>query len=128
MFWKKYFSDGFYRQVNQISGAHNTLDKQTPSKPKKKQNSKGLAPSVVRFYSCVHVCRSWQHHRVSFGEFVGHKMRVIQLVNESLYFLLISVVYCLILIQYLQSWFSNSRVQRSHLGNTLKIQFPETHR
>ncbi|XP_037351528.1 denticleless protein homolog isoform X1 [Talpa occidentalis] len=38
--------DGFYRQVNQISGAHNTLDKQTPSKPKKKQNSKGLAPSV----------------------------------------------------------------------------------
>ncbi|XP_017454503.1 denticleless protein homolog isoform X2 [Rattus norvegicus] len=38
--------DGFYRQVNQISGAHNTADKQTPSKPKKKQNSKGLAPSV----------------------------------------------------------------------------------
>ncbi|KAM5144032.1 denticleless protein homolog isoform 2-T3 [Callospermophilus lateralis] len=38
--------DGFYRQVNQISGAHNTSDKQTPSKPKKKQNSKGLAPSV----------------------------------------------------------------------------------
>ncbi|XP_055966750.1 denticleless protein homolog [Sorex fumeus] len=38
--------DGFYRQVNQISGAHNTGDKQTPSKPKKKQNSKGLAPSV----------------------------------------------------------------------------------
>ncbi|XP_049724487.1 denticleless protein homolog isoform X1 [Elephas maximus indicus] len=38
--------DGFYRQVNQISGAHNTLDKHTPSKPRKKQNSKGLAPSV----------------------------------------------------------------------------------
>ncbi|XP_012870723.1 PREDICTED: denticleless protein homolog isoform X1 [Dipodomys ordii] len=38
--------DGFYRQVNQISGAHNASDKQTPSKPKKKQNSKGLAPSV----------------------------------------------------------------------------------
>lgn len=54
----EYLSDGFYRQVNQISGAHNTLDKQTPSKPKKKQNSKGLAPSVVRFYSCVHMCRS----------------------------------------------------------------------
>lgn len=54
----EYLSDGFYRQVNQISGAHNTLDKQTPSKPKKKQNSKGLAPSVVRFYSCIHVCRS----------------------------------------------------------------------
>ena len=41
--------------MNQISGAHNTLDKQTPSKPKKKQNSKGLAPSVVRFYNCIHV-------------------------------------------------------------------------
>ncbi|XP_075386214.1 denticleless protein homolog [Tenrec ecaudatus] len=38
--------DGYYRQVNQISGAHNTSDKQTPSKPKKKQNLKGLAPSV----------------------------------------------------------------------------------
>ncbi|XP_008266666.1 denticleless protein homolog isoform X2 [Oryctolagus cuniculus] len=38
--------DGFYRQVNQISGAHNTSDKHTPSKPKKKQNAKGLAPSV----------------------------------------------------------------------------------
>ncbi|XP_004578722.2 denticleless protein homolog isoform X2 [Ochotona princeps] len=38
--------DGFYRQVNQISGAHNTSDKHTPSKPRKKQNSKGLAPSV----------------------------------------------------------------------------------
>lgn len=54
----EYLSDGFYRQVNQISGAHNTLDKQTPSKPKKKQNSKGLAPSVVRFYIWIYVCRS----------------------------------------------------------------------
>ncbi|XP_035177553.1 denticleless protein homolog isoform X1 [Oxyura jamaicensis] len=39
--------DGFYRQVNQISGAHNVVDKQTPSKPKKKrQNLRGLAPLV----------------------------------------------------------------------------------
>lgn len=38
--------DGFYRQVNQISGAHNTSDKHAPSKPRKKQNSTGLALSV----------------------------------------------------------------------------------
>lgn len=40
--------DGFYRQVNQISGAHNVVDKQTPSKlRKKRQNLRGLAPLVV---------------------------------------------------------------------------------
>uniref|UniRef100_A0A5F9DIZ0 Denticleless E3 ubiquitin n=1 Tax=Oryctolagus cuniculus TaxID=9986 RepID=A0A5F9DIZ0_RABIT len=44
--FSKFEKDGFYRQVNQISGAHNTSDKHTPSKPKKKQNAKGLAPSV----------------------------------------------------------------------------------
>lgn len=41
-------SDGFYRQVNQISGAHNVVDRQTPSKlRKKRQNLRGLAPLVV---------------------------------------------------------------------------------
>ncbi|OCT79388.1 hypothetical protein XELAEV_18026201mg [Xenopus laevis] len=39
--------DGFYRQVNQITGAHNAIDKQTPSKVKKRKPSiRGLAPSV----------------------------------------------------------------------------------
>ncbi|OCT77607.1 denticleless protein homolog A [Xenopus laevis] len=39
--------DGFYRQVNQITGAHNAIDKQTPSKMKKRKPSiRGLAPSV----------------------------------------------------------------------------------
>ncbi|KAM5163191.1 denticleless protein homolog [Mantella aurantiaca] len=37
--------DGFYRQVNQITGAHNAPDKQTPLK-KKKTAVRGLAPSV----------------------------------------------------------------------------------
>lgn len=70
----EYLSDGFYRQVNQISGAHNTLDKQTPSKPKKKQNSKGLAPSVVRFYSCV-MCTDLNSRIESyFKELLGHKV------------------------------------------------------
>ncbi|MGH0133168.1 UNVERIFIED_CONTAM: hypothetical protein FKN15_052515 [Acipenser sinensis] len=39
--------DGFYRQVKQITGAHNNMDRQTPSKLKKRrQTSRGIAPSV----------------------------------------------------------------------------------
>ncbi|XP_044146215.1 denticleless protein homolog [Bufo gargarizans] len=39
--------DGFYRQVNQITGAHNVPLKQTPLKMKKrKPAARGLAPSV----------------------------------------------------------------------------------
>lgn len=38
-------SDGFYRQVKQISGAHNKMDRNTPSKTKKKRP--GMDPSVV---------------------------------------------------------------------------------
>ncbi|XP_060686891.1 denticleless protein homolog isoform X3 [Hemiscyllium ocellatum] len=39
--------DGFYRQVKQITGAHNTQAKQTPPKQKKRRQSvRGLAPSV----------------------------------------------------------------------------------
>uniref|UniRef100_A0A4W3IGX8 Uncharacterized protein n=1 Tax=Callorhinchus milii TaxID=7868 RepID=A0A4W3IGX8_CALMI len=39
--------DGFYRQVKQITGAHNALAKQTsPKQKKKRQTARGLAPSV----------------------------------------------------------------------------------
>ncbi|XP_041106528.1 denticleless protein homolog [Polyodon spathula] len=38
--------EGFYRQVKQITGAHNKLDRQTPSKLKKRQAGRGVAPSV----------------------------------------------------------------------------------
>ncbi|XP_072364750.1 denticleless protein homolog isoform X2 [Scyliorhinus torazame] len=39
--------DGFYRQVKQITGAHNTQAKQTPPKQKKRRPAaRGLAPSV----------------------------------------------------------------------------------
>ncbi|XP_078085953.1 denticleless protein homolog [Mustelus asterias] len=39
--------DGFYRQVKQITGAHNTQAKHTPPKQKKRrQAARGLAPSV----------------------------------------------------------------------------------
>uniref|UniRef100_F1S2V6 Denticleless protein homolog n=1 Tax=Sus scrofa TaxID=9823 RepID=F1S2V6_PIG len=63
--------DGFYRQVNQISGAHNTLDKQTPSKPKKKQNSKGLAPSVDSQQSVTVVLFQDENTLVSAGAVDG---------------------------------------------------------
>ncbi|XP_060040295.1 denticleless protein homolog [Erinaceus europaeus] len=63
--------DGFYRQVNQISGAHNTVDKQTPSKPKKKQNSKGLAPSVDSQQSVTVVLFQDENTLVSAGAVDG---------------------------------------------------------
>uniref|UniRef100_A0A2K6G8Y4 Denticleless E3 ubiquitin n=1 Tax=Propithecus coquereli TaxID=379532 RepID=A0A2K6G8Y4_PROCO len=62
---------GFYRQVNQISGAHNTSDKQTPSKPKKKQNSKGLAPSVDSQQSVTVVLFQDENTLVSAGAVDG---------------------------------------------------------
>ncbi|XP_012493780.1 PREDICTED: denticleless protein homolog [Propithecus coquereli] len=68
---KKCFKDGFYRQVNQISGAHNTSDKQTPSKPKKKQNSKGLAPSVDSQQSVTVVLFQDENTLVSAGAVDG---------------------------------------------------------
>lgn len=41
-------SDGFYRPVKQISGAHNKMDRNTPSKTKKKRpGTRGMDPSVV---------------------------------------------------------------------------------
>ncbi|XP_041491263.1 denticleless protein homolog isoform X1 [Microtus oregoni] len=63
--------DGFYRQVNQISGAHNTADKQTPSKPKKKQNSRGLAPSVDSQQSVTVVLFQDENTLVSAGAVDG---------------------------------------------------------
>ncbi|XP_064411202.1 denticleless protein homolog [Latimeria chalumnae] len=64
--------DGFYRQVKQISGAHNTLDKQTPSKQKKrKQPSRGLAPSVDFQQSVTVVLFQDEHTLISAGAVDG---------------------------------------------------------
>nr|XP_020863555.1 denticleless protein homolog isoform X2 [Phascolarctos cinereus] len=63
--------DGFYRQVNQISGAHNTSDKPTPLKSKKKQISRGLAPSVDFQQSVTVVLFQDEHTLVSAGAVDG---------------------------------------------------------
>ncbi|NXG54574.1 DTL protein, partial [Hemiprocne comata] len=64
--------DGFYRQVNQISGAHNVVDKQTPSKPKKKrQNLRGLAPVVDFQQSVTVVLLQDEHTLISAGAVDG---------------------------------------------------------
>ncbi|XP_061204362.1 denticleless protein homolog [Neopsephotus bourkii] len=64
--------DGFYRQVKQISGAHNVVDKQTPSKPKKKrQNLRGLAPLVDFQQSVTVVLLQDEHTLISAGAVDG---------------------------------------------------------
>ncbi|XP_029449112.1 denticleless protein homolog isoform X2 [Rhinatrema bivittatum] len=64
--------DGFYRQVNQISGAHNVLDKQTPSKlKKKKQTARGLAPAVDSQQSVTVVLFQDEHTLISAGAVDG---------------------------------------------------------
>ncbi|NXF10872.1 DTL protein, partial [Smithornis capensis] len=64
--------DGFYRQVNQISGAHNVVDKQTPSKPRKKrQNLRGLAPLVDFQQSVTVVLLQDEHTLISAGAVDG---------------------------------------------------------
>ncbi|NWH61549.1 DTL protein, partial [Geococcyx californianus] len=63
--------DGFYRQVNQISGAHNVVDKQTPSKPKKRQNLRGLAPMVDFQQSVTVVLLQDEHTLISAGAVDG---------------------------------------------------------
>ncbi|XP_010013725.1 PREDICTED: denticleless protein homolog [Nestor notabilis] len=64
--------DGFYRQVKQISGAHNVADKQTPSKPKKKrQNLRGLAPLVDFQQSVTVVLLQDEHTLISAGAVDG---------------------------------------------------------
>ncbi|XP_030051930.1 denticleless protein homolog [Microcaecilia unicolor] len=64
--------DGFYRQVNQISSAHNVLDKQTPCKlKKKKQTAKGLAPAVDSHQSVTVVLFQDEHTLISAGAVDG---------------------------------------------------------
>ncbi|XP_078505871.1 denticleless protein homolog [Lissotriton helveticus] len=64
--------DGYYRHVNQISGAHNTQDKQTPLKlKKKKQTVRGLAPSVDSQQSVTVVLFQDEHTLVSAGAVDG---------------------------------------------------------
>uniref|UniRef100_A0A8D0LA04 Denticleless E3 ubiquitin n=1 Tax=Sphenodon punctatus TaxID=8508 RepID=A0A8D0LA04_SPHPU len=64
--------DGFYRQVNQIGGAHNVSDKQTPSKSKKKKQSpRGLAPSVDFQQSVTAVLLQDEHILISAGAVDG---------------------------------------------------------
>ncbi|KAM9273302.1 denticleless protein homolog [Cariama cristata] len=63
--------DGFYRQVNQISGAHNVVDKQTPSKLKKRQNLRGLAPLVDFQQSVTVVLLQDEHTLISAGAVDG---------------------------------------------------------
>ncbi|NXD68451.1 DTL protein, partial [Eolophus roseicapillus] len=64
--------DGFYRQVKQISGAHNVVDKQTPFKPKKKrQNLRGLAPLVDFQQSVTVVLLQDEHTLISAGAVDG---------------------------------------------------------
>ncbi|KAH0622721.1 hypothetical protein JD844_025263 [Phrynosoma platyrhinos] len=64
--------DGFYRQVKQISGAHNIIDKQTPSNlKKKKQNVRGLAPSVDFQQSVTVVLLQDEHTLISAGAVDG---------------------------------------------------------
>ncbi|XP_053314665.1 denticleless protein homolog [Spea bombifrons] len=64
--------DGFYRQVNQISGAHNALEKQTPSKIKKKKPAvRGLAPSVDSQQSVTVVIFQDEHTLISAGAVDG---------------------------------------------------------
>ncbi|XP_077637907.1 denticleless protein homolog [Lonchura striata] len=64
--------DGFYRQVNQISGAHNVAEKQTPSKLKKRrQNLRGLAPLVDFQQSVTVVLFQDEHTLISAGAVDG---------------------------------------------------------
>uniref|UniRef100_A0A8C8SFQ0 Denticleless E3 ubiquitin protein ligase homolog n=1 Tax=Pelusios castaneus TaxID=367368 RepID=A0A8C8SFQ0_9SAUR len=64
--------DGFYRQVNQIGGAHNIVDKQIISKSKKKkQNLRGLAPSVDFQQSVTVVLLQDEHTLISSGAVDG---------------------------------------------------------
>ncbi|XP_072265937.1 denticleless protein homolog [Pyxicephalus adspersus] len=64
--------DGFYRQVNQITGAHNAPDKQTPLKMKKKKPAvRGLAPSVDSQQSVTVVIFQDEHTIISAGAVDG---------------------------------------------------------
>ncbi|XP_071775216.1 denticleless protein homolog [Centroberyx gerrardi] len=64
--------DGFYRQVKQISGAHNKADRSTPSKTKKRRpGARGMAPSVDSQQSVTVVLFRDEHTLVSSGAVDG---------------------------------------------------------
>uniref|UniRef100_A0A3Q0S6P1 Denticleless E3 ubiquitin protein ligase homolog (Drosophila) n=1 Tax=Amphilophus citrinellus TaxID=61819 RepID=A0A3Q0S6P1_AMPCI len=64
--------DGFYRQVNQISGAHNKAESNPPSKTKKRRSSmRGMAPSVDTQQSVTVVLFRDQHTLISSGAVDG---------------------------------------------------------
>ncbi|KAK6295008.1 hypothetical protein J4Q44_G00342340 [Coregonus suidteri] len=64
--------DGFYRQVKQISGAHNKTDRNTPSNTKKKRpGTRGMAPSVDSQQSVTVVLFQDEHTVISSGAVDG---------------------------------------------------------
>ncbi|XP_040920511.1 denticleless protein homolog [Toxotes jaculatrix] len=64
--------DGFYRQVKQISGAHNKTETNPPSKTKKRRSStRGMAPSVDTQQSVTVVLFRDQHTLISSGAVDG---------------------------------------------------------
>uniref|UniRef100_A0A674E4T7 Denticleless E3 ubiquitin protein ligase homolog (Drosophila) n=1 Tax=Salmo trutta TaxID=8032 RepID=A0A674E4T7_SALTR len=71
MVWDTRYSkkDGFYRQVKQISGAHNKMDRNTPSKTKKKRP--GMDPSVDSQQSVTAVLFQDEHTLISSGAVDG---------------------------------------------------------
>uniref|UniRef100_A0A7N8Y5Y1 Denticleless E3 ubiquitin n=1 Tax=Mastacembelus armatus TaxID=205130 RepID=A0A7N8Y5Y1_9TELE len=64
--------DGFYKQVKQISGAHNKAETNAPTKTKKRRNSmRGMAPSVDTQQSVTVVLFRDQHTLISAGAVDG---------------------------------------------------------
>ncbi|KAL7389024.1 hypothetical protein ABVT39_024995 [Epinephelus coioides] len=64
--------DGFYRQVKQISGAHNKAEANPPTKTKKRRSStRGMAPSVDTQQSVTVVLFRDQHTLISSGAVDG---------------------------------------------------------
>uniref|UniRef100_A0A8C5HQ21 Denticleless protein homolog n=1 Tax=Gouania willdenowi TaxID=441366 RepID=A0A8C5HQ21_GOUWI len=64
--------DGFYRQVNQISGAHNKAETNAPAKTKKRRSSmRGMAPSVDSQQSVTVVLFRDEHTLISSGAVDG---------------------------------------------------------
>ncbi|XP_019953130.2 denticleless protein homolog [Paralichthys olivaceus] len=64
--------DGFYRQVKQISGAHNKAETSAPLKTKKRRSStRGMAPSVDTQQSVTVVLFRDQHTLISSGAVDG---------------------------------------------------------
>ncbi|KAK9531405.1 hypothetical protein VZT92_010832 [Zoarces viviparus] len=64
--------DGFYRQVKQISGAHNKAETNAPAKTKKRRSStRGMAPSVDTQQSVTVVLFRDQHTLISSGAVDG---------------------------------------------------------